>query len=152
MTNKLILELIWWIFTALVVVGFLFPIYTTTNMYYYRNLNILFIVAFITLTRYIFLLPVTWLSYQEVVKVVLIFCSPVLVFLLVQEVNSFQTFIDEYGWEVIIGNLPVPTLASLSKYIHAELLFFGVGSVISAFLLPIRLIVSIWRVRNLGKE
>lgn len=152
MTNKFVLELIWWAFTSLVVIGFLLPIYTNTNTYYYRNLNILFIVTFITLTRYIFLLPITWLSYREVVKVILIFCSPVVVFLLVQEVNSFQTFIDEYGWEIIIGNLSAPTLASLSKYIHAELLFFGVGSVISAFLLPIRLIVSIWRVRNLGKE
>jgi hypothetical protein len=82
----------------------------------------------------------------------IVLLSPILVFLLVQEVNGFQNYIDQYGWEKIIGQVNINDLTTLSKYIHTELLFFGVGSVISAILLPIRLLLSIWRVRNLGKE
>jgi len=152
MKGKLTLELIWWIFTVIVVVGIMLPIYSTVKNYEFRNLNILFVVAFITLTRYIFLLPITFLSKQERLKMGIVLLSPILVFLLVQEVNGFQNYIDQYGWEKIIGQVNINDLTTLSKYIHTELLFFGVGSVISAILLPIRLLLSIWRVRNLGKE
>lgn len=153
MTNKQwTLEIIWWLFTALLTLGILFPILSVVSDYHFLGVNVLFIVVFITLARYLFLLHLTFLSQQEWLKVVLVFVSPILVFLLVQEVNSFQTFVDEYGWEAVLGNLPMNKLKSLASYTHSELLFFGVGSAISAALIPFRMVFSIWRVRNKGRE
>lgn len=150
--NKWTLEIIWWVFTFLLTIGILLPILSVTRNYYFLSLNIVFIIAFITLVRYIFLLHLTFLSQYEWLKVVLVFVSPVLVFLLVQEVNNFQTYVDEYGWEAVLGDLPTNTLKNLSNYTHSELLFFGVGSAISAALMPFRMVLSVWRVRNKGRE
>jgi hypothetical protein len=150
--NKWTLEIIWWVFTFLLTIGILLPILSVTRDYYFLGVNVVFIIAFITLARYIFLLHLTFLSQYEWLKVVLVFVSPVWVFLLVQEVNNFQTYVDEYGWEAVLGDLPTSTLKNISNYTHSELLFFGVGSAISAALVPFRMVLSVWRVRNKGRE
>lgn len=150
--RKWLLEMIWWMFTAILAVGILLPILSASRSYHFLEVNIVFIVVFITLARYIFLLHLTFLSRLEWLKVVLIFVSPVIIFLLVQEINRFQTFIDEYAWEAVLGNLPTPELNRLADYTHTEFLFFGVGSVIAAAVLPLRMMVSIWRIRKRGRE
>ncbi len=150
--RKWLLEMIWWFFSLILAVGILLPIISTTRNYPFLWINIIFVVVFITLTRYIFLLHLTFLSRMEWLKVILIFVSPVFIFLLVQEINRFQTFIDKYGWEAVLGVRPIPQLDRLSDYTHTEFLFFGVGSVIAAALLPVRMMISIWRVRNRGRE
>lgn len=65
-------------------------------------------------------------------------------------VAQFQGFLDEKGLQSIMGHLDIETQNALSKFIRNEFIFFGVGSVIAAIILPIRLIISIWRVRNRG--
>jgi len=68
--------------------------------------------------------------------------------LLLNGVGEFQAYSDEIGLQFIVSELPNVDQNSIIRYIKTEMLFFGVASVIVAVLFPIRLIVSIWRVRN----
>ncbi|MEM9887983.1 MAG: hypothetical protein AAF849_18960 [Bacteroidota bacterium] len=151
MNKKLALELLWWIITAFLTMGVLFPIITEGN-YHFLWPNVFLIVTFVTLTRYIFLLQHTFLTNLEWLKAGLILLAPILIFLLVQEINRFQTFIDQYEWQSVIEGGAAVSTPGLSKYIYTEMLFFGVAGVISAALLPIRMVISIWRKRNFGTE
>ena len=113
-------------------------------------INIIFIIVFITFTRYIFLLKHTFLAKQQVIKIAFVLISVPIVFILIHQINLFQTFLDEYGIEGLVGNLPFGKRENIAKFIRAEMLFFGVGSVISAIILTFRLVVSVWRTRNKG--
>ncbi len=84
-------------------------------------------------------------------KIALIFLAIPIVFLLVQEVNYFQTYLDENGFEPFIKNVTATQQRSLATYVQSEMLFFGVGSVIAGLALPIRMLISVWRQYNLDK-
>jgi len=145
------LELVWWLLTAILVIGILYPIYTKvgTNYPFYRS-NLLFIITFITFTRLIFLLQHSFVANWEKIKIGLIMFTPILLFYLVNELNFFQTFLDEKGVENFLADMSIPDRESMRKYITAEMLLFGVGSLVAAVVLPIRLLISIWRARNRG--
>lgn len=148
MNRKILLELIWWIFTILVCFLVLSPIVFSTSGYHFLRVNILFVVAFITITRYVFLLPHTFLDKLTWLKVILVLTSPIVIFLLVQEVIRFHVFIEENGWEAVFSSPTSAKLDRFNSYVYSEMLLFGVGSVISAVLLPFRMIVSVWRERK----
>lgn len=155
MEKKLVLstqfEIIWWVFSGVLCICVLLPIYFAIQKNYpFYGINIIFIVVFITFTRWLFFLKHTFWARRERIKMVLmVLCIPVL-FLLIEQLNFFQTFLDERGVESFLQNFSLQRQSSLSTYIRTEMLFFGVGSVIVTILLPIRLLVSIWRVRNRG--
>jgi hypothetical protein len=92
----------------------------------------------------------TWLAKLQVVKTALIFGSIWAVFLLIEQVSKFQSFIDEEGPEALVGEMPLDQMASIVGYIKSEMLFFGVGSIIAVVILAGRLIKSIWNYKNLG--
>lgn len=145
------LEVYWWLLAGLIAVLMIAPVMLNTQIFPFYLSNILFVIAFLTLTRYIFLLRFTWFARKEMVKIVLFFLCIPTVFLAVQELNTFQTFLDENGAEALVGNgLALDKRQALGKYIHSEMLLFGVGTIISGVLLPFRLILSIWRGRNTG--
>jgi len=146
-----ILELIWWIFTLFLTVAVLYPIYIKAgDTYPFFKSNLLFIIVFITFTRFIFLLKHTFLANQEKIKVAIILFSTIIVFLLVNELNFFQTYLDEKGLGSFLGHLSLSEQNRLGMYISQMTLFFGVGSAIAAAVLPFRLVLSIWRGRNRG--
>lgn len=145
------LEILWWVVTALLVVAILFPIYNHIDDYPFWKSNTLFIIAFVTLTRYIFLLKHTFLAKRQKLKVVLFFVSIPVIFYLINEINYFQTFLDERGVEPIIGNLPLAQRNTLAQFIKTEMLLFGVGSVVAAVLFPFRMLMSVWLLRNRGR-
>lgn len=139
------LEFIWLIITLVVTALILAPILYKLPDYQFLWTNVAFIVVMITLARYIFLLRYTFLAKWRNVKVALIFSCIFVAFLLIQEINLFQTFLDENGVEPIVGSLPRAEQGPMLSYIRSEMLLFGVGGVISCIVLPIRLVVSIWR-------
>ncbi|MEM1122593.1 MAG: hypothetical protein AAGJ18_19270 [Bacteroidota bacterium] len=145
------LELLWWVITLLVTAGVLFPIYTKVGSSYpFYGSNILFVVVFITFTRLIFLLKHSFLANWEKIKVAMIALTPILLFYIGNEMNYFQTFLDEKGVENFIAQMPIEGQESMRKYITAEMLLFGTGSLIAAIVLPVRLLMSVWRARNRG--
>lgn len=145
------LELIWWAVTILVLFGVLLPFRAYWQSYPFFWSNTIYILTFITLTRYIFLLPYTLLAHRQTLKVILFFLCIPLVFLLIQELNRFQTFLDYNGLEALLGNTGINTADSLLSYTYSEMLLFGVGSIVSGIIFPIRLLFSVWLKRNRGK-
>ncbi len=145
-------EMLWWVLTLLVAAAVLFPVFSMAPAFPFFFDNIIFIVTFITLTRYIFLLPHTFLARRQILKLALMFLSVPFIFFLVQQLNGFQTFLDENGPEALVGALPYARTNSMTGYIRSEMLLFATGSIIAAVIFPFRMVVSVWRVRNLGRE
>lgn len=150
MNKKLTLELLWWAITGVIVILVLFPVYSEVEAYPFWIPNIVFIVAFITLTRYIFLLSFTFVARRQVLKIALAFLSLPLLFYLIEQLNYFQTFLDEEGPRAILGWHPTGQQEELIAYVRSEMLLFGVASVVSAIIFPFRMIISVWRYRNRG--
>ncbi len=146
------MELLWWLITAVVVIGVLFPIYQCVLYYPFVVSNIIFIVVFINFTRYVFLLKHTFWAHHQLTKIIVgVLCFP-LIFYLISEINYFKTYMDEVGLYAIfkpaVDNLT--TAPDVTRYIRNEMLFFGIGAVIIACIMPFRLIMSVWRTHNKG--
>ena len=151
MNKKLLLELIWWIATIIIVVLFIFPIYNTVgNKYIFYFQNIFFIVLFVTFTRYIFLLKYTFLADNRKLKVALVFIPILLFFYAIDSLYDFQDYIDKQEHIEMLSQLSPDRAIEISKYIKYQFLFFGTGGMMVIFMLPIRLILSIWRGINRG--
>ncbi len=151
MNKKLLLELIWWIITIIMVVLFIFPIYNTVgDKYIFYVQNIFFIVLFITFTRYIFLLKYTFLANNNKLKVALVFIPIILFFYAIDSLFDFQDYIDKQEHIEMLSQLSPDRAIEISKYIKYQFIFFGTGSMMVIFMLPIRMIVSIWRGINRG--
>ena len=150
--NKLALrmEIIWWIFTLIVLGGVLFPILTRITHYPFLWTNVAFVFLFITLARYIFLLKHTFLAKRQWVKFTLLFLCLPLIFWLINSINYFQTFLDEEGVESFLPLLSLEEQSSLGNYIRNEMIFFGVGAIVGAVIFPVRMLISFWRTRNRG--
>lgn len=146
----LLLELLWWVVTAVIVALVLYPVHKAMYVWQFEWLNIIFIVTLVTFTRYIFLLPHTFLARMQVLKVVLMLLLFPATFALINGVSGFMIFIEENTWDPITGHLPPSQKRSVEQYMWVEMLFFGVGSFIAAPVLAARLFQSVWRVRNRG--
>ena len=134
--------------TLLVVLIVLLPIWKSNVDYPFYFSNILFIVVFITLSRYIFLWKHNFFARNLVFKVIVIFTAIPFIFYLIDGLSAFQGFADDKGLQTLVNSLDMPDQSSMIKYIRTEMLFFGVGAVIVAILFPLRMLISIWRVIN----
>ncbi len=142
------LELIWWLFTAIVVFAVIFPIHQNLSAYPFLWQNILFIVVFITLTRFVFLLKHTILANKTKLKVGIVLISIPIIFVLIEQLSGFQTYMDEENFDKFMPNLNLEKQQSMNNYLHSEMLLFGVGSVIISIIFPFRMVLSVWRNRN----
>lgn len=145
-----LLEGLWWILTAFVVLAVLYPIYQHMYLWVFRDLNIVFVVALITLSRYIFLLEHTFLAKRQYLKQALFFAMVPLVFYLVWRVNTFLRYVEDNTWEPVTGHLPALERKSVENYLWVEMIFFGVGSAFAGSVFAARLLISIWRTHNRG--
>lgn len=144
------LEMIWWLATAILLAVILFPIHNSEANYPFWNINIIFVIVFITLTRYLFLLRHTFLGYIQWAKALVLFlCIPLIIFL-VKEVHAFQLYVDEIGLNDIFAHLSLKNQIGMVNYVRSEMLLFGVGAVIAAVLTPFRMLISFWRMHNRG--
>jgi len=151
MNKKLVLELVWWAATVVFVLLVLLPIINQLGEEYkFYTPNIFFIVVFITFTRYIFLLKHTFLAHIKILKLVLIFVPIALFFYSIDALFNFQDFVDRGAHIEMLSQLAPDTAMSISKYIQYQFIFFGTGAILVIFLLPIRMIISIWRGINKG--
>ena len=66
---KLLLEGIWWFITAIIVSLVMYPIWSNFPEFKFNVVNIVNITAFVTFTRYIFLLKYTFIAKMEKVKI-----------------------------------------------------------------------------------
>ena len=151
MKSKAILELVWWVATAVLVLLFMLPIINFIgDKYLFYTPNIFLIVMFITFTRYIFLLKHTLISQSKAFKLILIFLPIPLFLYAIDSLFDFQDFIDQGGHIQMLSHLLPDTAMDISKYIQYQFIFFGTGAIMVIFLMPIRMIISIWRGINKG--
>ena len=151
MNNKSALEIIWWIATLVIVLLVLLPVLSYIgDKYLFYTPNIFFIILFITFTRYIFLLKHTFLANLKLIKLILVFLPIPLFFYAVDSLFNFQDFIDKGAHIEMMSHLVPDTAMNVAKYIKYQFIFFGTGSILVIFLLPIRMIISIWRGLNKG--
>lgn len=149
---KLQLEIVWLLMTALVAYLVVYPLLDSFVQYGYLYSNILFVCIFITYTRYIFLLKHTFLAHLLWIKLGLIFINIPLIFHLIEHIQGFQTFLDNEGLnstaKYFKSGLDLEYQQTLLAYMQRELIFFGTSSVVVSILLPLRMVLSIWRVYN----
>ena len=145
---KLTLELTSWAITLVIAAIAVLPIYINDIPFPFYTANITFIVVFLTFTRYLFLLKFTWLNNKTYIKMGIIGLSILIAVSLLNWLFMFNRYIDEQGLQELTYHLKFNQQMSMIKYIKGEVLFFGVGSVISALALPVRLMMSVWRDYN----
>jgi hypothetical protein len=144
------LEIIWWGFTLLAVLAVLLPIRLQTKHYPFYLPNALYIVVFITFTRYAFFLKHTFIARMFWPKFLILAGSAIVTFLLIMSLGDFSNYLEEKGLQMIVGHLPVENQYHVMRYIQGEMIFFGVASILSAIVLPFRMLVSIFRMYNHG--
>lgn len=148
--QKLKVEIIWWIFTAVLTFIILLPILQKAPSYPFFPENAFFIIAAVTFTRYIFLLPITLISHLKWIKLAMIAIAAILFFVMSTALSDFRNFLDERGLQTLVTHLHVTEQTRVINYIKNEMIFFGVASVISGIVLPFRMLKSLWRMRNRG--
>jgi len=139
------LEILFWLFTAVLIVAFVYPIYKTGAQFPFYFMLAMFIAVFITVTRYIFMMKFTFLAHNKWIKAILIALSIPFVFFLIDQLNAFQTFHDEHGLDQFFRFMPLIERIDLQNYIRTTMVFFGTASIIAAIVFPFRLMISIWR-------
>jgi len=149
--KQITFELLWWVVTAIVAFAVLYPIINSLTTYPFLISNLVFIIVFITLTRYAFLLEHTILAKAQLIKVGIVLISVPFIFLLIEALSNFQNYLDEEGLDKFLPLMNIDSQQGMINYIKSEMLFFGVGAIIIAILFPIRMVISIWRNRNTNK-
>lgn len=134
----------------MVAAAVLYPVYKAMYVWPFRNWNIIFVVALLTLGRYIFLLKHTFLAKRQVLKIALLLLMFPLTFSFIDGLHGFMNYIEEHSWDTLTGHLPPGQKEAIEQYIWNEMLFFGFGSIIAAPVFAGRMMLSIWRTRNRG--
>jgi len=151
MDKKLTFELLWWAITILVVLLILLPIYNSigTDYHFYIE-NIVSIVVFITLARWMFLLRHVFFGWNKKVKLVLIFLMIPLFFICYDNMIDFRSFLDEENIMAMMQSLPTAEQPKMAKYIQYQYIFFGTAAIMTVIMLPFRMVMSIWTQINKG--
>ncbi len=150
--NKILLESIWWIVTAVIVTVVMYPIWTSFPAYKFNGVNIATIILFITFARYTFFLKYTFLATWQYAKIGFVLVTIAIVATLMTQIQSFNVWIDGGDPDILLNSVGnAVKRESLLNYIKSEFLFFIVASIISAIFLAGRLLISVWRLRNRGE-
>lgn len=149
---SLTLELVFWVVTVIIAFGVLRPILINFNDFPFLLHNILIIVVAVNYTRYAFLWRHTIFSKSNIIRALILLGTIPLVFFMIQNLNGFQTYLDDGGYEAFMDLLKNPLTdeqkKGLLQYIRSEFVFFSVAAIAAGVVMPIRVIVSIWRTRN----
>lgn len=146
------LEIIFWIVTVILCIGVLYPIHSSLNSFPFMWTNSIAIIVFVTYTRYVFLWQYTLFSRSTIVRIIFIVAAIPLVFYLIQNMNSFQSYLDDSGYDAFMDLskrlLSDSEKTELLQYIRSEFIFFSTGAVVAGVLMPLRMIISFWRTKN----
>ena len=150
---KLLLEVIWWLVTAVIVGVVMYPIWINFPEFKFNVVNIINIIAFVTFTRYTFFLKYTFIAYQEKIKIGFVLFTLMIIIAISTQIQSFNVWMDGGDPDVLLSSVGKSSLReSLLNYIKSEFLFFVVGAIVAAIVLAGRLLISVWSVRNRGGQ
>ncbi len=150
--NKILLEAIWWLITAVIVTIVMYPIWTNFPAYKFNLMNITNIAVFVTFARYTFFLKYTFLATLQKAKIAFVLFTVAIITTLMTQIQSFNVWIDGGDPDILLESVGKTNMREpLLNYIKSEYLFFVVAAIVSALFLSGRLLVSVWRLRNRGK-
>lgn len=149
---SLTLELVFWVVTAVITFGVLRPIFVNFTDFPFLWQNVLIIIISITYTRYLFLWKHTLFAKSNIVRALILLATIPLVFFMIQNLNGFQTHLDDSGYEAFMdllkNSLSDERKKGLLHYIRSEFVFFSTAAIAAGVVLPIRIIMSLWRTKN----
>jgi hypothetical protein len=148
--SQISLEVTWWAFTLVLAALVLAPIYVNLPEFPFFFPNFIYVLAAITLTRYLFFLHISWLRDKLILQGAISIALIPLIFFMGQYFNYFITFFDENGPDILIKNLPDDIGRIMDTYMHAEYRFFGVWAIIAAVITPFRLLINVWKRYRVG--
>ena len=153
-TSKIVMELLWWLVTAVIA-------WMVTGPYWKHFANdeyvielLIFVVALLTIARYLFLLKYTFLARFQLLKFILIFASIPLAFWGIQEFFDFREFYETQSEGMVIGqSYFAPGVGFSERYQVLQRFlpiysFFASSAILTPIVMPFRLLVSYWRVYN----
>lgn len=151
MQSKWVAEIIFWLMAAGISLLVMKPIHDYIGQdYEFYDVNYIFIILFLTFSRYILLLRFTPFSHNAWIKLILLFsCIPLFIYLIDGQYN-FHQMLDEKGLEPIVKSQDLDFKWNIAKYTKYQFLFFSTGTIMTLVILPVRMIISIWKVRNKG--
>lgn len=150
--TKIRLELLWWLFTALIVVIVYLPLYINEIDFPYKIYNWAFIILAITITRLIFQLKHSFIAFNLVLKLLLMFLSVVVLMQAYRGISLLNIFNDENGYYYMFEHLPLEERYKMAAYVNWQYFLFGIAASIASIIFPFRLLISIFRVKNRGEE
>ncbi|MBB4079662.1 glucan phosphoethanolaminetransferase (alkaline phosphatase superfamily) [Lewinella aquimaris] len=140
-----VFELAWWAFALVLAALVLLPIYDSIPEFPFFVPNFIYVVVAVTLTRYLFLLRVSWLRDHLIVQAGLALALIPLIFYMIQAFNGFIIFFDERGPDVLVKSLDPAVGETMDRYMHAEFRFFGIWAIMAAVVTPFRLTYNAWK-------
>jgi hypothetical protein len=132
----------------LVCLGVFFPIWSVTNSYPFYGTNAIFIATFILGVRYIFGLNYSFIAKKQEWKIGIMLLMVPVVFLLISCMTEFMAWVEDKSFTQVTGHLPDADRVWTEKFIWAEMEFFGIGSILTCLILPVRMFMSVWKQRN----
>ena len=104
-SNKILLEAIWWVVTAVIVTVVMYPIWTNFPAYKFNGVNIATIVLFVTFARYTFFLKYTFLATWQYAKIGFVLVTIAIVATLMTQIQSFNVWIDGGDPDILLDSV-----------------------------------------------
>jgi hypothetical protein len=148
LNSKWTVEIIAWIMAALIAVLVVYPVSSNVIDYKYTTINTLCVLVFLAFSRYILFTKYTPFSHYTPFKLALILSCIPLFFYFMDSLYDFQRMLDEVGLEPNVNSDDPEFRWNIARYGKYQFLFFASGTMLTLFLLPIRMVISIWRTKN----
>lgn len=110
--------------------------------------NVINIVCFVLFIRLLFFIKSSIIQQFQIAKVVCILVFVFLVFFFIKSLNRFTQVIDESPLEESFLHLPFKQQLFMADYFKHEYLFFATACVILCAIMPIHLLINIWKTYN----
>jgi len=151
--QRLWFELLWLIIAVLVATVVLLPPTLNVGLPVYWLPNALVIIGFVTAIRLLFFPTQTpWLRPRPAKGIAVIVLVPVALGAILF-INDIQTLVDAAGDAAVFGDVAaLKRSLRWGRYVRNESVFFGSGLLICSVLLPVILIISLWRQVKAGEK
>ncbi len=143
--HQVITEILWILIAAVLALAVLAPPILSVGEFLYQYENALIVFGFITVLRLLFFhRQAPWLGPKPVKGALCIAMIPVILFTILT-INNVQTFVDANGFAALFGGIETDQITQWGRYLRNEVIFFGAGLLICAVILPVVLIIEVWR-------
>ncbi|MCB0658800.1 MAG: hypothetical protein KDC57_21790, partial [Saprospiraceae bacterium] len=133
------IELIGWVFTGIMMLLMLLPITRKIYQFPFLISNLWFIGVFITLLRWLFLLPYSFFARIQWLKILMMAgCIPLFLYTL-RLFKEFNEYINDEGLESFMYHLTNMGQESMEPYVRSEVTFFAVAALMTTVVFFFRL-------------